>query len=47
MGGMLNLETAVARDRRISRFGQCLALTPALSRRERGFAPFALREGRG
>jgi hypothetical protein len=40
----LNLETAVKRDSRNTQYGEFLALTPALSRRARGFAPFALRE---
>ena len=36
------LETAIERDRRNTKFGQGLALTPILSRRERGIAPFAM-----
>ncbi|WP_294271267.1 hypothetical protein, partial [Propionivibrio sp.] len=37
------METAVERDHRNTKFGEGLALTPTLSRRARGFAPFSLR----
>ena len=38
----------IEHERHNTKFGEGLPLTPTLSRRERGFAPFALREkGRG